>query len=195
MSQNINPFSYWVKKDLFAAGEYPGSQYSWNYKTNLATLIHSVNALKLTKGKFLNTSEIKIRSLLDAGIVSFVDLTERGERPLYNGLLHSQRRKKMLATEYNRFPIKDKEIPQKKEMVDILDFIDLQIYNKKKVYVHCFRGLGRTGTVLGCYLIRHGATGKEALATIKQLRNQLAGSFRDSPETLKQKSFILDWKE
>ena len=42
----------------------------------------------------------------------------------------------------------------------------------RTVYLHCRGGIGRTGTVLGCYLVRQGQTAEEALASI------------DGPETV-----------
>ena len=55
--------------------------------------------------------------------------------------------------------------------------------------------MGRTGTTIGCYLVRHGLSGEEALNKIDELRNNVAGNFRDSPETEEQKTFVLNWKE
>ena len=33
------------------------------------------------------------------------------------------------------------------------------------MYLHCWGGVGRTGTVVGCWLVRHGRTGDEALGS------------------------------
>ena len=53
----------------------------------------------------------------------------------------------------------------------ILDEIDGAILNGKTVYVHCLGGIGRTGTVVGCYLVRHGiAAGGKALVVDPQSR-------------------------
>ena len=53
-------------------------------------------------------------------------------------------------------------------MSDILDAIDAALRDGKTVYVHCWGGVGRTGTVIGCWLVRHGKTGDEALSQIAE---------------------------
>src|SRR3712207_6971239 len=37
-------------------------------------------------------------------------------------------------------------------------------------YVHCWGGIGRTGTVVGCYLVEHGMDGEQAIAAIAEWR-------------------------
>ncbi len=59
-----------------------------------------------------------------------------------------------------RFPIKDMSVPTIKLMMAILNFIDLSLSENKIVYVHCWGGVGSTGTVVGCYLIWHGLADK-----------------------------------
>jgi protein-tyrosine phosphatase len=61
------------------------------------------------------------------------------------------------------------------------------------VYVHCRAGIGRTGLVVGCYLVRHGETGNEALLAIKQLRSSISSSWMQSPETDAQVDFVRNW--
>ena len=77
----------------------------------------------------------------------------------------------------------------------ILDYIDCEISQGKNVYVHCFRGLGRTGTIVGCYLVRHGKSGEESLAEIFNLRRGVLNSWHASPQTDKQRDFVLNWKD
>ena len=76
-----------------------------------------------------------------------------------------------------RYPIRDNDVSSIEQMVAILDTIDHAISSELPVYVHCWGGVGRTGTVVGCYLARHGiATGQECLAKIMYFRVSSIGS-------------------
>ncbi len=63
------------------------------------------------------------------------------------------------------------------------------------MYLHCFDGIGRTGTVVGCYLVRQGMTGNEALEQIDRLRQGTLDGWNESAETEEQRHMILfPWK-
>ena len=88
----------------------------------------------------------KIEQMYHFGIRHFIDLTEEGELHPYNHLLPSN-------TTYTRFPIVDCGAPKSIESVRRLL---LRIEELKKmdgyVYIHCWGGVGRTGTIVACYL-------------------------------------------
>jgi protein-tyrosine phosphatase len=67
--------------------------------------------------------------------------------------------------------------------VQILDQIDNAVSSGEVVYVHCWGAVGRTGTVVDCYLVRHEMTGKQALAEIARLRKGTPDGWKTSPET------------
>ena len=83
--------------------------------------------------------------------------------------------------------IPDLGCPSRETMAGILDRIDALLAAGEVVYVHCLAGIGRTGTVVGCYLVRHGMDGAEALETVTRLRG--AG-----PETPEQRRLVRDWR-
>ncbi|MBR73192.1 MAG: hypothetical protein CMM30_09685 [Rhodospirillaceae bacterium] len=194
----INPFAYWVVPGKVAAGEYPGEQFLWNPKVFLATLIHSFRALWSSRFKFWNSSDTKIDSLLSNGINVFVDLTEEGERPSYLAKLHKNRRRRSISTKYFRFPIRDRSVPDPKFIDEIIRIIRLEICQGNVVYIHCFRGLGRTGILVGCYLkeIKNFELDNDMniVDYLKMFRSGVAGDFRNSPETEEQVQFMIDWK-
>ena len=96
---------------------------------------------------------------------------------------------------FDRWPIKDYGIPARSEMAKLLDLIDGSIENAMPVYVHCLGGLGRTGTVVGCYLARHGyAAGASVLEAIRVLRKNTATGNLSSPETDQQIELVCSWR-
>ena len=61
------------------------------------------------------------------------------------------------------------------------------------VYVHCAGGIGRTGTVVGCYLVRHGMQGEAALEEIMRLRHAMPNGGDLSPRREPQRQMVRTW--
>jgi protein-tyrosine phosphatase len=82
-------------------------------------------------------------------------------------------------------------------MNSILDTIDQNLLEGRKIYLHCWGGIGRTGTTVGCYLVRKGKTGEEALDQLSAWWRGVPKSryHLHSPETLEQMEFIRTWAE
>lgn len=96
----------------------------------------------------------------------------------------------------DRFPVKDLDIPDSENMTHILDAIDESMAKHNPVYVHCWGGIGRTGTVIGCFLIRHGlANSHNVLDVIARLRINDPKAYRSSPETPDQVEFVKTWSK
>jgi protein-tyrosine phosphatase len=90
-------------------------------------------------------------------------------------------------------PIRDLSVPTPQAMRVILDEMDRSISVDTPVYIHCWGGRGRTGTVVGCYLVRHGLTGMEALKRIRELRGNEPTGHLPSPQTREQEEMVLSW--
>jgi ADP-ribosylglycohydrolase len=164
------PNSYWVEPGRLLAGEYPGD----------------TSAVEAAG---------RIQRLLDAGVNTFIDLTEEGELPSYVTLFPTDQ---ALPIEHHRLPITDHGVPRSPQfMIQILDTIESALAAGRRVYVHCHAGIGRTGTTIGCYLIRRGLTGDQALEHLQQLWRQCARSQRwpTVPETDGQYGFVREWSE
>jgi protein-tyrosine phosphatase len=125
-----------------------------------------------------------------SGVTSFVDLTEEHEGlPPYEARLPKDVR-------FTRRPIVDFGRPTPEQMSETLDLIDSELERGEVVYVHCMGGRGRTGTVVGCWLARHGSSGEEALAKIKSLREHVPhAAWGPSPETEDQRQLVRAWSE
>ena len=76
-----------------------------------------------------------------------------------------------------------------------LDLLDTTMQAGGVVYVHCLAGKGRTGTVMGCYLVRHGLSGEQALAQLQDLTRHRADAFWPTPQTTLQRDYVLNWRE
>jgi hypothetical protein len=164
--------SYWVEPDRLLAGEYPG-QYDHEQTRK------------------------RIDRFIEAGFDTFIDLTKPGEMFPYVDLLREEGRVYQVDVTHQRFPIGDFGLPTPKLMDRILHEIEEGLQAGRKVYLHCWGGIGRTGTTVGCYLVRQGKSPEEAL-------NQLAAWWRGvpkslyhpySPETREQVNFVRRWIE
>ena len=164
------PNSYWVRPGQLLAGEYPGS-------TSRAEAAE------------------RVQKLLHAGVNSFIDLTEAEELPPYE--VHLNELSEQLIR-YRRLPILDHGVPDSPaDMIRILDHIDGELAAGRCVYVHCRAGIGRTGTTVGCHLIRSGLGSEDALDRLQELWQQCGRSRRwpTIPETDEQVEFVRQWRE
>lgn len=165
--------SYWVIEDRFAAGAYPG---------------------KVGRGDRERVPDA-ITELLEAGIDCFVNLTEDepggGDSHLtrYDGDVSGN-------AIIDRHPIVDVSIPSVDQMVGILDATDAHLEAGRNIYTHCWGGIGRTGTVIGCWMVRHDLTSpSEAIHKLEEMRvGDRGAGHRRSPETSAQRAFIQTWE-
>lgn len=170
MSKHPIPDSYWVVPGRLLAGEYPGARDP-------------------------EEARLKLRLLLDAGVGVFLDLTEEGEYGLKPYVSLAKQEAAHLGREvvHQRMPIRDQDTPSIEEMNEILDAIDAALEEGRTVYLHCWGGIGRTGTVVGCYLVRHGLNGRQSLDQIESLRAGTPDGWRRSPENDEQEAMVLGW--
>ena len=128
----------------------------------------------------LENAPAEVRDLVKAGVTLFLDLTQDGELDPYASLVEPPVR-------YLNMPIRDFSVPTRDGLVAILDEIDAELDAGGLVFVHCWAGCGRTGVVVGSWLVRHGADPGASLRRITEARGP------GCPQTLEQRSFVLDW--
>ena len=168
--------SYWVVPGKLLAGGYPGSEDPIVEERNL-------------------------KGLIQTGIRHVISLTEpqeydRPDDPFapYVDNMESIAKDLKVSVTFDQLPIKDWSVSTERQMIRILNQIDMCIKYDKPVYVHCWGGKGRTGTIVGCYLVRHGfATGNDVLEMIKELRKSTEDFSEPSPETRDQINMVLNW--
>lgn len=144
-----------------------------------------------------------MRALLDCGIRHIINLMEPDETDFSGRNFPSYERRwrdlagdRGVGVSVNRFPIRDMGIPGIALMKKILDDIDRALAAAMPVYLHCWGGVGRTGTVVGCWLSRHEITsGNNALSMIDELRRHTVNFELASPQTGEQRSMIIKWKK
>ncbi len=160
------PYAYWVIPGHLLAGEHPGAADETEARGTLQRLLH-------------------------AGITVFIDLTEAGEWDAYDHLLQEA----ACPVTYHRIPIVDGQPPSEGQMREIMLIIDAARVAQRAVYVHCAAGIGRTGAVVGCYLVHLGRNPPAALREIARRRRTLPNGHMQSPATEVQRQFVLQWTE
>jgi len=158
--------SYWVEPGRLLAGPYPAAQTE-------------------------EDTRARLRAILNAGVSVFVDLTEPHEYAPYMPLALEEAGRLGHRVRHVRLPIVNFDVPQPEHMRAILDTIGAALFAGEVVYVHCMGGIGRTGTTVGCWLVRGGQTAEDALSMIERLR----GDGIESPETPQQFAFVRAWRE
>jgi len=158
--------AWWVAPGELLAGEYPGDRDDGTARTNVDLLV-------------------------DAGIRTFVDLTEEGEWDLrpYTPHLEKIAEARRLDLRHHRMSIPDfSALPD-----DGYDAILARIAEARThgpVYVHCYGGRGRTGTVIGCLLADEGRTYDEVIAHLAALRQHTRKAGTEIPESDPQHAVI-----
>ena len=167
------PNSYRLLDGRLIAGEYPGDRHA-------------------------GPAREKLGALLDSGVTCFLDLTEAHELRPYDAILAEEAEARGVHARHVRLPIADVSVPRAPDQMRvILDTIDAELQANGKVYVHCWGGVGRTGTVVGCHLVRSGMSGDEALARVSELFKSMEKypRRRRSPETDEQDAYVRSWKD
>lgn len=168
MTEPPLPDTYWVVDGLLLAGGYAGDRSE-------------------------EAARSRIESLLDAGVRLFIDLTEPGELPSYARILQDAAGARGERVDYIRAPIRDFDVPSDDELAEVLAAIDRALASKQPVYVHCHGGIGRTGTVVGCWLAQNGYPGEAALERLARLRSTCPAAYGRSPEADSQRDLVKRW--
>lgn len=166
---------YWIEPDVLMAGEYPG---------------HLDAAV----------AQERVGRIVNCGVTCFLDLTAENELKPYQHFL-PELGLNGKPIEHHRHPIQDNSVPKSKaDMRQILERIETAIASSHVVYVHCWGGAGRTGTVVACWLQKHqGLTAEQALNQITDhfwpfMSLEKQARHNGSPECACQKDFVREWR-
>jgi protein-tyrosine phosphatase len=160
--------NYWVIKNILMAGSYP---------------------LQNTK------SNNRIRaSVLKQKFDVFINLMQEDEKDHDGDYFKDYKSFINYDATIIRMPIKDMDIPTPFQTMKLIKTIDRFINDNKKIYLHCWGGLGRTGTIVGCYLIEKKLANKSnVFSKINELKANSSLAKFNSPQTEEQKAFIINW--
>ena len=157
--------AWWVQPGRLLAGEYPGH-------TDPARARHKVDLL------------------VDAGVRTFVDLTTPADRlDPYQPLVAEVAEARCLDVRHERFPIPDLGVVDDHRYDEVAQTIEHGLA-RGAVYVHCWGGIGRTGTVIGCVLADEGLDYDEIIERLTTLRAASRKANRPAPEMAVQHELI-----
>ena len=134
--------------------------------TNFSWLINDKLA-----GSGMPTSDAELEWVIKKGVKSIVTMTEQ---PLPESWIKN--------IKYLHVPTEDLSAPDMEKIDTTIDFIHERIKNDEPTMVHCAAGIGRTGTILACYLIKyHDLSVKDA---IDKVRKERPGSIQSESQEI-----------
>ena len=120
---------------------------------------------KKLAGSAIPTSKEEVDWLKEEGVKSIVTIREE---PLEEEWLED--------INYLHIHSNDMGVPEFDDLINSVDFLHQRITNDEPVMVHCLAGLGRTGTILACYMIKYEQMSADD--AIQKVRNERHGSIQ-----------------
>ena len=118
-------------------------------------------------GSAIPTSKDEVQWLHEQGVKSIVTIREE---PLDNDWINKINYLHVLSD--------DMGVPTFEDLAHSIDFIHERIQNNEPVLVHCLAGMGRTGTILACYMIIYQKmSAEDAIQHIREKRHGSIQSF------------------
>jgi len=139
--------------------------FSWLFENKLAAM-----AFPESEDAFTLLYEIGVRAIL-----TLSELSHTFETPAKIGMLT------------RHIPVADFTAPTLQQVEEAVALISSCLNRHMPVVVHCIAGLGRTGTILACYLVATGMHANNAIIVIREWRP-------GSTETSEQEAVVFEYK-
>ena len=118
-------------------------------------------------GSAIPTSKDEVKWLQEEGVKSIVTIREV---PLDEDWVDEMKYLHVLSD--------DMGVPSFDDLKNSVDYVHERIQNNEAVMVHCLAGLGRTGTILACYMIKYQKmSAEDAIQHIREKRHGSIQSF------------------
>ena len=126
-------------------------------------------------GSELPTSKGDFQWLKAQGIKAIVPLTEKPPDPVLV---------RAFGFELYHLPLRDRTAPKQHQIDTFVKTVNNLLTKNKTVLVHCLGGVGRTGTMLACYLVSLCKSPRDAITEVRRknpgsihLRSQVLSIF------------------
>ncbi len=115
------------------------------------------------------------------GVLSLLTAEEERDLDLRDEVSHARRS----GLEFLSFPIPDRQVPRSEtELGATLEKLNRMLSDGKNILVHCRQGIGRTGLVAACLLVKNGMSPGAAVDLVSAARGLPV------PETTEQRDWI-----
>ena len=120
-------------------------------------------------GSAIPTSMVEVQWVIDQGVKSIVTIREESLDESW-----------IKDVNYLHVLSNDMSVPEFVDLVHAVDFIHRRITNNEPVLVHCLAGMGRTGVILACYLVKYQKM--SASEATEKVREERPGSIQSYPQ-------------
>ncbi|MCO7223421.1 dual specificity protein phosphatase family protein [Pleionea sp. CnH1-48] len=131
--------------------------------------------------------EEDVKYFASLGVTKVVSLLESDEE-FELGLRNEKNALQAEGIDFLRFAIKDRNLPEPRSFGHLVDNLYRDIQNGQSIAVHCRAGIGRTGVLACCLLIKDNLAPEQAIDQVSAVRNIRI------PDTQEQFDFICDYQ-
>jgi len=108
-------------------------------------------------------TEWRLRVLKDSGFTAIVSVASEDASPIREAC-------QLLGLRWLRYSVPDMTPPRLDQVRDFVAEVEAELGGGGKAAVHCVGGVGRTGTMIACYLVSLGRRPTEAIAEVRRRR-------------------------